>query len=74
VITVLYSCEGCGAKNRPVLVRERRPGEDLGAWMMALRHALSKDHTDKSLGCASREMQEVKIPYHGGNVGDPIKH
>ena len=74
MIRCLYSCEGCGAKNRPVLVRERRPGEDLGAWMMALRHALSKDHADKSLGCTSREMQEVKIPYHGGGVGEPIKH
>lgn len=71
MIRCLYSCEGCGAKDRPVLVRERRPGEDLGVWMEALKHALSKDHSDKSLGCTSREMQEIKIPYVGGSVGSP---
>lgn len=74
MITCLYSCEGCGAKNRPVLVRERRPGENMASWMQALRDALSTHHSVHSLGCTSREMQEVKIPYHGGNVGEPVKH
>lgn len=72
-ITVLYSCHGCGLRDRGVVVMAREPGESLEAWMSLCRAQVASDHWTSMPHCHSR-VCDLKIPYAGRGVGEPPVH
>lgn len=62
MITVKYSCAGCGIQRREVQVPARTT-EDVVAWIkQTVAHCLSDDHGAQSPQCRNRTMSEVMIP------------
>lgn len=72
-ITVLYSCEGCGTKDRGVAVTCRAQHEDVRVWMdQTVVRTLAKDHRARHPTCQATVMQEIKVPMSGRQwVGGP---
>ncbi len=72
MITVRYSCRGCGLENVPCDVPEREQGSDVCAWAETiLGQALADDHIRRSPDCMSRAC-DVMIPITGAQyLGGP---
>lgn len=65
MITVLFSCDGCGLVDKKVEIRFRRPDEEILHWMNHVRGAVARCHSAARPKCRSRVMKELKIPFHG---------
>lgn len=62
MITVLFSCDGCGLADKKVEIRFRRPDEDIAHWMNHVAGAVSRCHSAARPRCRARKMKELKIP------------
>lgn len=51
MITVLFTCKGCGLIDSEIEVRARRPDEDIRNWMKVVQDTVSKVHRRRSLWC-----------------------
>ncbi len=61
LIEVLYDCRGCGLRDQPLAVRERRGDEDVVVWMDFVTAAISDDHACVSPFCRAGVF-DLKIP------------
>jgi hypothetical protein len=75
VITVLYSCPGCGLKNVSCEVYARTT-EDVIFWVEnVMGYALVRDHHRRSPECAAQTMRQVTIPMTGASkVGGAVEN
>lgn len=64
MITVLYSCAGCGIKERALQVPARVgfTADDVVPWMQTVAQCVSDDHRTVSPKCKATSMTELKIP------------
>jgi hypothetical protein len=58
-ITVLYSCKGCGVKDRPVALEGRESDEDVVEWMKKVQSVVGAEHG--ALHCPSPTF-DLKVP------------
>jgi hypothetical protein len=72
MITVMYSCAGCGVHRVSVAV-PARGDEPVVDWMeKTLMVTLGFDHSARSPFCESRSMSELMIPMTGAEcIGGP---
>jgi hypothetical protein len=63
VISVRFSCDGCGLKDEIVQVPARKSEENVVAWMHAsVATAYTFHHSVVSPHCTSKNMSNLKIP------------
>ena len=68
-IEVLYTCDKCRLKDRPVLVNERCDDQTMEDWMYHVQVRISEDHDNASPGCHIYKFTNLKIPLpHGSDV------
>lgn len=77
-IEVMYTCDGCGLKDRKVNVSARKPSEDVMEWLCGvMRTELTADHNNMSPKCPAVKMAQVMIPVNKptetARIGEPIK-
>ena len=73
-VTIRYSCELCGLKDREVSV-PARSGEDILDWMKGVCEvALVADHDETSPDCCPASFQNVMIPISGDTIGGAVRH
>ena len=64
MITVLYSCESCGLKDREVIVPERDPDDDVVKYVREIiMECVGADHSTTSPSCRATHLANLKIPY-----------
>lgn len=76
MITIMYSCKGCGLKDAPVEVEERGEDEDIVHWVESLGQPIANNHALVSSDCRARTC-DIKIPVPPGDEsrpGDATKH
>ena len=61
MITVLYTCHGCGREKQKAFVRERHPNEDILDYMKEVAEVVSDAHSMASPGCKHRTC-DLMIP------------
>lgn len=64
MIQVLYTCDACGIRDRPVTVAHRKEGEGLLPWMDDVAQRVGMDHRTRSPHCTAAKVTNVKIPMH----------
>ncbi len=70
-VRVLYSCEGCGSVDVPVLV-PARGAEGVVAWMRQTTEIVTRDHRARHHFCRARKLSSLKVPMAGtAKVGGP---
>lgn len=73
-IPVRYSCPPCWLLDVVVQVPERKPGEDVAAWMRQTIEHLGADHAGRSPWCHPEKLTDVKVPLSkrpGAGIGEP---
>lgn len=60
-VQVMYTCHRCRMKDREVPVPERKPDEDVVAWVKFAASYVDLDHRRASPGCSSQHV-DLKIP------------
>lgn len=75
-ITVLYTCDKCRLKDRPVSVEERNDEQSIEDWMYYVQVEISKDHDSISPLCHIVKFTNLKIPlpYGSGVIGKADRH
>ena len=73
MITVLFSCDGCGLVDAECKVRARRsPDEDVVHWVeTVVGRAVQFEHIRRSLTCEAMKMKHLKIPMPPEDDPDP---
>lgn len=66
ILQVLYTCHGCGIKDRKVTVRHRMSGEDILRWMKDVQTRVGSDHALQSPNC-HKGVADLKIPVSDTN-------
>lgn len=62
MIELRYKCT-CFAEERPLMVRERAPAENVIDWMEAVvKPQLTEDHHRRSPLCQANAVEHLKIP------------
>lgn len=75
IITVKFSCDGCGLHRVDHDVPARGPDQDVIAWMDATRLLVTIEHRRRSPRCVAMAMQELMIPIaHATVIGGPSVH
>lgn len=77
MITVKYTCEACGLKDRDVIVPEREGDEDVVHYVRDVIGAcVGEDHARTSPQCQAKTITNLKIPIDtttpNARVGSPI--
>lgn len=73
LITVLYTCAECGLTDRPVIVPERDPAEDVVAYVKEkVAACVTEDHRRVSPRCRAQSLTNLKIPVDPNNPDAPI--
>lgn len=63
MITVMFSCDGCGLKDHKIQVPARETAEeDVRIWMAKLGGWIGEEHQRLSPNCKSMTMKDLKIP------------
>jgi hypothetical protein len=70
-VTLMYTCRGCGARDREVQVRERSNDEDVQQWMRTMIERVSADHATFSRGC-SVSTCDIRIPLPRKGAPRPV--
>lgn len=60
-IKVMYTCKGCGVKERSVIVVERQENESLKDWLDRIAQEVGTDHSLHSLRCENSTI-DLAIP------------
>lgn len=68
---VLFSCKGCGLKDKKVVVQARKANEGLSDWMTYVQQTVGRDHQIHSPRCRSG-VCDLKIPV-GTDGGDEVR-
>jgi len=68
-VTVKYSCDECGIKDRAVQVSERQTSEDATDYIWKAAGVVGADHNAESPQCTATHITEMKIPHHDDIVG-----
>lgn len=70
MLRVMYSCQLCGIKDSPVLVRWREPGESVTDFMeKTVIYQVALQHQRTTPGCPATTLTELKIPIPAGTEG-----
>lgn len=73
-IRCLYSCQGCGLHQTPVVVEERADGQDIVAWVKQTMVVVERDHRAKSPGCTSAHADlMIPLPKGDANLGEATR-
>lgn len=62
MISLLYSCKGCGLDKAKAFVRYRRPDEDILSWMEEVKQAVADAHSLASMGQCNYNCCDLMIP------------
>jgi hypothetical protein len=76
MITIYFSCEGCGLVKHPLQVpaREDPETEAVIPWMNQTAHCISDEHRRISPNCKALEMKNIMIPLEGAEfVGQQVE-
>lgn len=71
MVTVAFSCDGCGLKNTKVKVLPCKKEEDVVWWVQHIVMAsISLHHSFVSPNCTSKEVKNIVIPVGGVDQED----
>jgi hypothetical protein len=74
-VTVYYSCPRCSVVDKPVVLRCRRPGEDVSDWVNFVIGLIATDHRRLFPSCGTKTLHDLKIPVAGSEyIGGPPIH
>ena len=63
MITIMFSCSGCGLEDHKLQVPARESPEiDVRVWVDQLRVWVAEEHIRVSPHCKSKEIENLKIP------------
>jgi hypothetical protein len=72
-IEIQYTCNGCGVRNRPMMVRARDKKHDVLFWMSIVRTLVCDDHRMLSPLCRAQTF-DLRVPMQTDVVGEVLKH
>jgi hypothetical protein len=76
MITIYFSCEGCGLVKQPLQVpaREDPETEAVIPWMNQTTAIISEEHRRLSPNCTAKELKNIMIPLEGAEfVGQQVE-
>ncbi len=64
MITIKFSCKGCGLKNHALQIPARTDTSITGLekWMLKMGHWIYDEHKRRSPACRADAMQDLMIP------------
>lgn len=75
MITIYFSCEGCGLVKHPLQVPAREHGDvSVVEWMNHTAACISEEHRRVSPNCKADVMKNIMIPLEGAEfVGQQVE-